>query len=148
MHSNNFIHRDLKPENILITKNGTIVLSDLGTIRKLDNGKAQTIIGTPCYMALNYHSSAGYDKSVDLYSLGCIIYTECTLEPPPLVEQIVMFDFFGNGNPWQIPDTIYNDKSQLQTIVNYLVAEEQDKRWKIEDLLNCEKVIEYNYKSK
>ena len=76
IHNNNMIYRDLKPENILFDKYGHIKLTDFGLSKILDkkNMKTYTICGTPEYLAPEILLNKGYDKSVDFFSLGCLIY--------------------------------------------------------------------------
>lgn len=69
------IHRDIKPGNILVHKSGTFKLGDFGIARKLENrtgGLSQRC--TPRYMAPEVATSAHYDKRVDIYSLGIVLY--------------------------------------------------------------------------
>ena len=74
IHKNNMIYRDLKPENILFDKNGHIKLTDFGLSKILNEKKAYTICGTPEYLAPEILSNEGYEKSVDFFSLGCLMY--------------------------------------------------------------------------
>jgi len=78
LHKNNCIYRDLKPENILLDKDGHIRLTDFGlskiTISKQDDGMAFTICGTPEYLAPEILKGKGYNKSVDWWSLGALLY--------------------------------------------------------------------------
>ena len=74
IHKNNMIYRDLKPENILLDKNGHIKLTDFGLSKILNEKKTYTICGTPEYLAPEILSNEGYEKSVDFFSLGCLMY--------------------------------------------------------------------------
>ena len=74
IHKNNMIYRDLKPENILFDKEGHIKLTDFGLSKILNEKKAYTICGTPEYLAPEILSNEGYEKSVDFFSLGCLMY--------------------------------------------------------------------------
>jgi serine/threonine protein kinase len=89
LHKNKIIYRDLKPENILLDKDGHIRLTDFGLskIFKRDNfsfegnssgsaniSRAYTICGTPEYLAPEILIGKGYNKSVDWWSLGAVLY--------------------------------------------------------------------------
>ena len=76
LHKNNMIYRDLKPENILLDAIGHIKLTDFGLSKLLNssNEKAFTICGTIQYIAPEVFINKGYDKMVDWWSLGCLIY--------------------------------------------------------------------------
>ena len=76
LHDNNMVYRDLKPENILLDDKGHVKLTDFGLSKILDeeNDKAFTICGTPQYLAPEVLLKKGYDKTVDWWSLGCVMY--------------------------------------------------------------------------
>ena len=76
LHKNNMVYRDLKPENILLDNKGHIKLTDFGLSKILEDekDKAFTICGTPQYLAPEVLLKQGYDKSIDWWSLGCIMY--------------------------------------------------------------------------
>ncbi|CAI2385119.1 unnamed protein product [Moneuplotes crassus] len=78
LHSFGIAHRDLKPENILMTDD-----SDDATPKLVDFGLSKIIgpketcndpFGTLSYVAPEVLLQKPYDKSVDLWSLGVIIY--------------------------------------------------------------------------
>ncbi len=69
------IHRDIKPDNIFFSKQGTYKLGDFGIARKLDKSAAgMTKVGTFSYMAPEVYKGQPYDQTVDIYSLGIILY--------------------------------------------------------------------------
>ena len=76
LHKNNMVYRDLKPENILMDKDGHIKITDFGLSKILDdmNDKVFTLCGTPQYIAPEVIYKKGYDKGVDWWSLGCLLY--------------------------------------------------------------------------
>jgi serine/threonine protein kinase len=64
---------DLKPENILLAADGHIRLTDFGFARYCPD-ITWTLCGTPDYLAPEIVQSKGYNKSVDWYALGVLIF--------------------------------------------------------------------------
>lgn len=75
-HDNGVIHRDIKEDNIFVNAEGQFVLGDFGVSKVLkDSSRAESMKGTPNYLAPEvYLGRGGYTKSVDLYSLGIVLY--------------------------------------------------------------------------
>ena len=77
LHAKGIIYRDLKPENAMVQADGYLKIIDMGTCKNLKNSVIQktfTIIGTPNYMAPEILSGKGYGYSVDLWSLGIVLF--------------------------------------------------------------------------
>ena len=73
----NINHRDIKPANIFINKRGDYLLGDFGIARQMDTAtqSMHSQIGTANYMAPEIsRGGAGYDRTVDYYSLGLMLY--------------------------------------------------------------------------
>ena len=74
LHSKKIIYRDVKPENILINQDGHIKLIDLGLAKELFDETTSSFCGTSEYVAPEIILGKNYDYSVDLWSLGILIY--------------------------------------------------------------------------
>ena len=78
MHENAVIHRDLKPENLLLTnKSGMgaqVKIIDFGLAKMLHDSKTQSFLGTRGYLAPEMLRREAYDKAVDVWALGVIVY--------------------------------------------------------------------------
>ncbi len=75
-HSKDILHRDIKPENIFFDADGNYKLGDFGVSKIVDSYSttvSATSIGTPQYWAPE-QASGNYDKRVDIYSLGLVLY--------------------------------------------------------------------------
>lgn len=71
----NIIHRDIKPENIFVSDNGDYKLGDFGIARTIERASAElTKTGTYSYMAPEVYREEEYGFSVDIYSLGIVLY--------------------------------------------------------------------------
>lgn len=77
MHNMNIIHRDLKPENLLLTTQGTdaeVKLIDFGLAKIMRESVASSFLGTKGYLAPEMLQRQSYDKSIDMWSLGVIVF--------------------------------------------------------------------------
>lgn len=71
----NIIHRDIKPENIMVSQLGDYKLGDFGVARSVEeNITNMSKKGTYTYMAPEVYKGQAYDNTVDIYSLGIVLY--------------------------------------------------------------------------
>lgn len=75
-HAQSVIHRDIKDDNIFVGKDGSFKLGDFGVSKVLkDRSRAESMKGTPNFIAPEvYLGKEQYDNTVDLYSLGVVLY--------------------------------------------------------------------------
>lgn len=86
-HDNDIIHRDIKEGNIFVTDNNNYKIGDFGVSKILKHSSnAESFTGTPNYLAPEIRSDQrGYTKSVDLYSLGIVLYRLLNYNRNPFV---------------------------------------------------------------
>ena len=82
LHSNNYIHRDIKLENILINENNIIKLTDFSSCVNITEGKEKTFNGSFEYSTPDLINDDLYDESIDIWSLGIVLYEMLHGYPP------------------------------------------------------------------
>lgn len=99
LHSLDIIYRDLKPENILLNFDGHIKIADFG-FAKYCNTTVWTLCGTPDYLAPEIIGHMRYNKSVDWYALGVLIYEMLSGLPPfhePDITPVRLYEKIAQG---------------------------------------------------
>ena len=76
LHSQGVVYRDLKPENILLDCDGHVVLTDFGLCKDglRERDTITTFCGTPEYLAPEVLRKEAYDRRVDWWCLGAVLY--------------------------------------------------------------------------
>src|SRR5438874_7474088 len=85
LHDSGIVHRDLKPANIFY-ENGYVKIGDYGLSKMIapTQHTAQTVtVGTVHYMAPEV-GVGKYDRSIDIYALGAVLFEMLTGTPPYL----------------------------------------------------------------
>jgi hypothetical protein len=83
LHDHGIVHRDLKPGNIFL-ENGVLKVGDYGLSKSISQSQrtAQTdSVGTVHYMAPEI-STGNYNKQIDVYAAGIILYEMLTGKVP------------------------------------------------------------------
>jgi serine/threonine protein kinase len=72
----NIIHRDIKPGNVFINESGQFQLGDFGIAKQISEGSrsVRSRKGTEKYMAPEVLRGEKYGATVDIYSLGIMLY--------------------------------------------------------------------------
>ena len=105
LHEHHIVHRDLKPENLLLANHrddADIKIADFGLAMRHTKNDAPMLqpCGSPGYVApeIIADPAVGYDKSVDIWSIGVITYILlCGYPPFQADDQDELFDQIRDG---------------------------------------------------
>lgn len=109
LHTKNIAHCDLKPENVLLASNSQfpqIKLCDFGFAKIIEeNSFRRSLVGTPAYLAPEVVKGQCYDRSLDLWSTGVIVYVSLSgtfpfTEREDIHDQISRASFMYPDDPW------------------------------------------------
>lgn len=144
LHENGIIHRDLKPENVLLSsqkEDCLIKITDFGQSKILgETSLMRTLCGTPTYLApevLNSFGTAGYNRAVDCWSLGVILFI-CLSGYPPFSEhktQVPLKDQITSGKFNFIPEVWAEVSEKALDLVKKLLMVDPKVRFTTEEAL-------------
>lgn len=116
---------------------GTIKIADFGLSKVIWDSQTMTPCGTVGYTAPEIVKDERYSKSVDMWALGCVLYTLLCGFPPFYDESIqVLTEKVARGqytflSPW------WDDISKsAQDLVSHLLTVDPEKRYDIKQFLN------------
>lgn len=84
LHSHRIVHRDISLSNLLLTADMKVKIADFGlaTLDQPGGEKHMTLCGTPNYISPEVASRASHGLAVDVWGLGCLLYTLLVGKPP------------------------------------------------------------------
>ncbi|XP_047459956.1 serine/threonine-protein kinase D3-like [Mugil cephalus] len=109
LHLKHIAHCDLKPENVLLASADPfpqVKLCDFGFARIIgEKSFRRSVVGTPAYLAPEVISSNGYNRSLDMWSVGVIMYVSLSgtfpfNEDEDIRQQITNAAFMYPRQPW------------------------------------------------
>ncbi|XP_063679277.1 serine/threonine-protein kinase D1-like isoform X15 [Bolinopsis microptera] len=110
LHSLAIVHCDLKPENVLLAEPHSmplVKLCDFGYARIIDvNQFRQSMVGTPAYLAPEVISHCNWDRNIDVWAAGVVMYVTLSgtfpfNEDEDICDQINNASFMYPSNPWK-----------------------------------------------
>lgn len=117
LHREKVIHRDLKLGNLFLNDNLEIKVGDFGLATKVEEEgeRKRTLCGTPNYIAPEVLGKKGHSYEVDIWSLGCILYTLLVGRPPFETESLKDTYQRIKRNEYRIPSHISSNARALIT---------------------------------
>ncbi|KAL4239042.1 Serine/threonine-protein kinase D1 [Mactra antiquata] len=110
LHSKHIVHCDLKPENVLLSSETAfpqVKLCDFGFARIIgEKSFRRSVVGTPAYLAPEVLKSKGYNRSLDMWSVGVVVYVSLSgtfpfNEDEEINDQIQNATFMYPPTPWK-----------------------------------------------
>ena len=141
LHKYGIVHRDLKPDNIMITQQ-----NDFGVIKIMDFGLSKIVstqekmvdgYGTLSYVAPEVLLRTPYNKEVDIWSMGVILYYMLCGHLPfkgnkeaVIAEKIVNDEIEFNDEEWEIRS------KKVKELIASCLKKEPEERITIDKFLN------------
>jgi len=144
-HSKGIVHRDLKPENLLLENRSdtNIKVTDFGFSRIIDdlhatdNKLLTTFCGSPGYVAPEIINSVPYNKEVDMWSSGVILYVLLSGYPPFYSEDLNHLLFLIIEGDYFFHSPYWDDISlQAQDLIKNLLVRDPKKRLTATEVLH------------
>uniref|UniRef100_A0A8C7X3F1 protein kinase C n=1 Tax=Oryzias sinensis TaxID=183150 RepID=A0A8C7X3F1_9TELE len=139
LHFKNIVHCDLKPENVLLASAEPfpqVKLCDFGFARIIgEKSFRRSVVGTPAYLAPEVLRSKGYNRSLDMWSVGVIVYVSLSgtfpfNEDEDINDQIQNAAFMYPPNPWK------DISEEAKDLINNLLQVKMRKRFSVDKSLS------------
>jgi serine/threonine protein kinase len=123
LHQQGIMHRDIKGANILIDNKGTVKLADFGASKRIEDiatiAGANSVRGTPYWMAPEVIKGLGHGRPADIWSLGCTVIEMATGKPPwsnYAAPVTAMFQIASTKEPPHFPAVLSKDAHDFLTL--------------------------------
>ncbi|CAJ0961515.1 unnamed protein product, partial [Mesorhabditis belari] len=138
LHARAIIHRDLKLGNQVFW----VKIGDFGLATTMEKGddRKKTLCGTPNYIAPEVLEKTGHAFEVDVWALGCILYTLLVGTPPFETKSLQETYRRIKSNQYRIPSTIGNTAAK---VIRELLAANPASRPKIAEVKKYAYFAEY-----
>uniref|UniRef100_A0AAY3ZZV4 Serine/threonine-protein kinase n=1 Tax=Denticeps clupeoides TaxID=299321 RepID=A0AAY3ZZV4_9TELE len=139
LHFKNIVHCDLKPENVLLASAESfpqVKLCDFGFARIIgEKSFRRSVVGTPAYLAPEVLRNKGYNRSLDMWSVGVIVYVSLSgtfpfNEDEDIHDQIQNAAFMYPANPWK------KVSQEAIDLINNLLQVKMRKRYSVDKSLS------------
>ncbi|XP_052896838.1 serine/threonine-protein kinase polo [Anopheles moucheti] len=115
LHDKHIIHRDLKLGNLFLNDELHVKIGDFGLATKIEfeGERKKTLCGTPNYIAPEILNKKGHSYEVDIWSIGCVMYTLLVGQPP--FETKSLKDTYNRIRKcdYRLPPTLRNNAAEM-----------------------------------
>ncbi|WKY05398.1 hypothetical protein Q1695_005979 [Nippostrongylus brasiliensis] len=134
LHDKKVIHRDLKLGNLFLNGELQIKIGDFGlaTTVDMEGERKKTLCGTPNYIAPEVLDKKGHSFEVDIWAIGCILYTLLFGRPPFETKSLKETYSRIKMNQYRVPSTAGQVVSHL---IQSLLAADPAKRPTVKQVL-------------
>ncbi|KAJ3682686.1 hypothetical protein LUZ60_012913 [Juncus effusus] len=148
LRDNSVVHRDLKPQNILLLssdESSVLKIADFGFAKVLQtHGMAETLCGSPLYMAPEVMQVQRYDAKADLWSIGVILFQLVTGHTPYNgANQIQLLQNILKSNELRFPPGVTLSTDCID-LCKKLLKRNPVERLTMEEFLNHQFLIDHN----
>ncbi len=135
-HDQGILHRDLKPANVLVDKADNVHITDFGLAKSIGHETGLTAtgaaLGTPSYMSPE--QAAGrveeHNYGTDVYSIGAILFTIVTGQPPFKAASVVQTIMQVIHRPAPMARTVNSSvDANIETIIDRCLQKTPDRRY-------------------
>lgn len=116
-------------------------MGDLNVSKIAQDGMLYTQTGTPYYASPEVWQEKPYDNKSDIWSLGCIIYEMCSLNPPFRAKS--MKGLYNSVLSGMYPKLPQHYSTELSSLIKMLLAVNPTKRPSCEKLLQHESIVRF-----
>ncbi|XP_029021885.1 uncharacterized protein LOC114865036 [Betta splendens] len=140
IHQKGFLQKDLTPEDIHFTTFGKLCLGGYQKVyENLKNTTSKKSSTETGYMAPEVYLKGTFDVKSDIWSVGCILYELCTLQPAFSAESTIMLTSKIHQGPYPtLPEHFSED---LCDLLNDIFNQDPVSRPTTSEIMECPLII-------
>ncbi|XP_010543009.1 PREDICTED: mitogen-activated protein kinase kinase kinase 2-like [Tarenaya hassleriana] len=139
LHSKGIAHCDIKGSNVLIGENGDAKIADFGCAKRVDteSDSAETVRGTPAFMAPEVARGEKQGMESDIWAVGCTVIEMATGSLPWTIDSgdpvSVLYRIGYSGESPEIPCCL---TEPTKDFLQKCLKRHPEERWTANQLLN------------
>jgi len=142
-HSQKIIHRDLKHDNCIFGENFVLKITSFGFATLWTNEMMRTAVGTAQYAAPEIIRGRKYDDSVDIFSMGVMLFIALAGSQPWRKASAKSDKWFKmvHAGDWKnffaYHERSHKFSAEQKEIIQGLLEPKPIKRWKLKEIKSC-----------